>query len=38
MKVVGNPIKISGYPDPTTRPPAPNLDEDREAILREIER
>lgn len=37
MKAVGNPIKISGFPDPTTRPPAPNLDQDREAILREIE-
>ena len=37
MKVVGNPIKISGYPDPTTRLPAPNLDQDRDAILREIE-
>jgi CoA:oxalate CoA-transferase len=37
MKVVGNPIKISGFEDPTTRPPAPNLDQDRETILREIE-
>jgi CoA:oxalate CoA-transferase len=37
MKVVGNPIKISGFPDPTTRLPAPNLDQDRDAILREIE-
>ncbi len=37
MKVVGNPIKISGFLDPTTRPPAPNLDQDREQILREIE-
>ena len=37
MKVVGNPIKISGFPDPTTRLPAPNLDQDRETILREIE-
>lgn len=37
MKVVGNPIKISGFPDPSTRPPAPNLDQDRETILREIE-
>lgn len=37
MKVVGNPIKISGFPDPSTRSPAPNLDQDRETILREIE-
>ncbi|NQW11523.1 MAG: CoA transferase [Alphaproteobacteria bacterium] len=37
VKVIGNPIKISGFPDPTTRPPAPNLDQDRAAILKEIE-
>ena len=33
MKVVGNPVKISGFEDPTTRPPSPNLDQDRAAIL-----
>ena len=38
MKVIGNPIKISGFPDPTTRDPAPNLDQDRAAILKEIGR
>ena len=38
MKVIGNPIKISNFPDPSTRPPAPNLDQDRETILKEIER
>lgn len=29
----GNPIKISDVPEPTTRPPAPALDGDRQAIL-----
>jgi CoA:oxalate CoA-transferase len=31
--MTGNPVKISGYaPDPLTRPPAPNLDQDGPAI------
>lgn len=38
MKVIGNPIKLSGYADPRTRPAAPNLDEHREKILKDIER
>ena len=38
MKVVGNPIKISGYEDPTTRKPAPNLDETRDQILKSLKR
>ena len=38
MKVIGNPIKISGFPDPATRAPAPNLDQDRAALLKEIGR
>ena len=38
MKVVGNPIKISGYADPTTRKPAPNLDETRDEILKSLKR
>ncbi|MEQ8397060.1 CaiB/BaiF CoA-transferase family protein [Thalassobaculum sp.] len=38
MKVIGNPIKISGFADPTTRAPAPNLDQDRATILKEIGR
>lgn len=38
MKVIGNPIKISGFQDPTTRAPAPNLDQDRAKILKEIGR
>jgi len=32
----GNPIKISGVPDPATRAPAPALDGDREKILSEL--
>ncbi len=36
MKFIGNPLKISGYPDPSTRPPAPDLDGNREAILKEL--
>jgi CoA:oxalate CoA-transferase len=37
MKVSGNPVKISGFEDPDTRTPAPNLDEHREQILNEIQ-
>ena len=36
MKVVGNPIKLSGFEDPAERAPAPNLDEDRTRILEEL--
>ncbi len=36
MKFIGNPLKISGYPDPSTRPPAPDLDGNRAAILKEL--
>ncbi|MEI6485377.1 MAG: CoA transferase [Sphingomonadales bacterium] len=32
----GNPIKLSGHADPATRPPAPALDGDRAAILKEL--
>ncbi len=31
--VAGNPIKLSGVPDPPTRAPAPALDADRERVL-----
>lgn len=31
--VAGNPIKLSGVADPTTRPPAPALDANRDALL-----
>ena len=37
MKVSGNPVKISGFDDPETRTPAPNLDEHRDQILEEIQ-
>ena len=33
LKLAGNPLKMSAFPDPTTRPPAPDLDSDRDAIL-----
>ena len=36
LKLAGNPIKLSGFADPATRAPAPDLDADREAILREF--
>ena len=31
--MAGNPIKVDGYPDPSVRLPAPELDGDREIIL-----
>jgi CoA:oxalate CoA-transferase len=34
MRMAGNPIKLSGYPDPSERPAAPELDGDRERIVR----
>jgi CoA:oxalate CoA-transferase len=36
ITIAGNPIKLSGVVDPPTRPPAPALDADRAAILREL--
>ena len=36
-KAAGNPIKISGMADPTTRPAAPDLDGNRGEILRWLE-
>jgi CoA:oxalate CoA-transferase len=33
LKLAGNPLKMSAFEDPRTRPPAPDLDRDREAIL-----
>ena len=33
LKLAGNPLKMSAFPDPTTRRPAPDLDSDRDAIL-----
>lgn len=34
LKMQGNPIKLSAFPDPSTRDPAPMLDQDRDEILR----
>jgi CoA:oxalate CoA-transferase len=36
LRMAGNPIKLSAFPDPSTRPPAPALDADRAALLREL--
>ncbi len=33
LKLAGNPLKMSAFPDPTTRPAAPDLDGDRDTIL-----
>ncbi len=33
LKLAGNPIKMSAFADPPTRPAAPDLDADRDAIL-----
>ena len=37
-RAAGNPIKISDVPDPSTRPPAPDLDANRDAILQWLAR
>ena len=37
LAVAGNPIKLSGVPDPETRHPPPDLDADRAAILAWLE-
>jgi CoA:oxalate CoA-transferase len=36
LKLAGNPMKFSSFADPATRDPAPDLDADRAAILREL--
>ncbi|KAF0186562.1 MAG: CoA transferase [Hyphomonadaceae bacterium] len=36
LKMSGNAVKISGFPDSATRPPAPNLDEARADVLAEL--
>jgi CoA:oxalate CoA-transferase len=36
LKLAGNPLKMSAFPDPPTRPPAPELDADREKLLKEL--
>jgi len=37
LSLAGNPVKLSGVADPTTREPAPELDEHRARILAELE-
>ncbi|MBW2362819.1 MAG: CoA transferase [Deltaproteobacteria bacterium] len=36
LELSGNPVKLSGVDDPPTRPAAPALDADREALLAEL--
>lgn len=36
LKLAGNPIKLSAFSDPTSRPAAPELDRDRQKISREL--
>lgn len=36
LTAAGNPVKLSGYPDPVIRPKAPALDEHRARILAEL--
>jgi CoA:oxalate CoA-transferase len=36
LELAGNPMKLSGFVDPPTRDPAPDLDSDRDRILREL--
>lgn len=36
IKVAGNPVKLSGFEDPTERPTAPEVDQDRARILAEL--
>jgi len=37
FSLAGNPVKLSGVPDPATRGPAPRLDEHRAALLAELD-
>jgi CoA:oxalate CoA-transferase len=36
LRLAGNPLKFSAFPDPATRDPAPALDGDRAEILKEL--
>jgi CoA:oxalate CoA-transferase len=36
LELAGNPMKLSGFADPPIRAPAPDLDADRDHILREL--
>ena len=37
LRMAGNPIKLSAFADPATRPPAPGLDDDGERIRQEFQ-
>jgi CoA:oxalate CoA-transferase len=37
IQMAGNPIKLSAYPEPAERPAAPELDQDRQRILAELD-
>ncbi len=37
VTMAGNPIKLSGFPDPETRSPAPDLDASRKQLLAELD-
>ena len=36
LRLAGNPIKLSGFPDEATRPSAPDVDQDRDKILKQL--
>src|SRR3546814_5861241 len=36
LRIAGNPVKISGFDDPSRRSTAPDVVQDREKILREL--
>ena len=36
LRIAGNPVKLSGFADPSRRETAPDVDEDRAKILREL--
>jgi len=36
LRMAGNPIKLSAFDDPTTRQPAPDLDQHRDSILKSL--
>jgi CoA:oxalate CoA-transferase len=38
LRMPGNPIKMSGFPDPARRPPAPDLGHDRDRITADLAR
>ncbi|MBL8793865.1 MAG: CoA transferase, partial [Planctomycetia bacterium] len=38
LRMAGNPVKLSAFPDPATRQPAPALDADGERIRREFQK